>query len=255
VNPQVAELPCIDYLCIDAYRRGGRGGPNGEWPLLANILADSTLYPNRGLHRYGKPTLTTEFGATSSAAPESYRAVDHRIGAWAALVSGHAGAPMLWWWEWVDQGERWQPYGAIARFIAGEDPRAAKWPTETAAADQPHSVELSASGGGNDNLWVRAWMRPGRMLGYILDPNWGTVGGEPPRIADGKLLIGGSIAAGRLAAEWWNADTGVRSATDAITHPGGELRLALPPFAGHLGFKLYRLVDKAAAEARPAETP
>lgn len=231
VNPAVADLPEIDYLCIDAYRRAG---PGGTWRLLADILADSTQYPNRGLSRYRKPCLVTEFGAGSGASPEGCRLVDHRTGAWAAFVTGHAGAPMLWWWEWVDQGNRWQPYGAIQRFIAGEDLR----------GREARCVELSAGGPGGD-LWCRAWVRPGRLIAYLQDPAWGSMGGDPARIEGAWVEVSQQSAAGRMAVEWWDCDRGERLSVQEIRHPGGALRLACPPFAGHLACKLQRL-DEAA---------
>ena len=43
---------------------------------------------------------------------------------------------MLWWWEWVDQGDRWKPFRALKGFVAGEDLRgkdANTWPLEAAA--------------------------------------------------------------------------------------------------------------------------
>jgi hypothetical protein len=226
VNPEVAELPEIDYLCIDAYRRAGNGG---TWRLLADILADSTQYPHRGLSRYKKPCLATEFGAGSGASPESCRAVDHRTGAWAAAVTGHAGAPMLWWWEWVDQGGRWAPYGAIRRFLAGEDLR----------GTDARCVELVAGQAGGE-LWCRAWVRPGRLYAYIQDPDWGSMGGDPARISGAWLEIASQVEAGRLQAEWWDCDTGSVVNRTAIDHAGGALRLACPPFAGHLALKFRR---------------
>jgi hypothetical protein len=229
VNPAVADLPGIDYLCIDAYRRPG---PAGTWRLLADILADSTQYPNRGLSRYRKPCLVTEFGAGSGASPESCRAVDHRTGAWAAFVTGHAGAPMLWWWEWVDQGERWQPYGAIQRFIVGEDLR----------GREARCVELAA-GWPSGDLWARAWVRPGRLLAYIQDPAWGSMGGEPEHIESAWLEISPQSSAGRMQVEWWDCDRGERISVQDVVHPGGQLRLACPAFAGHLACKLQRLPE------------
>jgi hypothetical protein len=230
VNPQVADLPGIDYLCIDAYRHAG---PGGTWRLLADILADSPQYPGRGLSRYRKPCLATEFGAGSGKSPMSCREVDHRTGAWAALVTGHAGAPMLWWWEWVDQGDRWQPYGAIRRFIAGEDLRGA----------DAVCVPLEA-GGPTGELWCHASARHGRLLAYLQDPAWGSMGGEAPRISGAWIEVGSAIAAGGLVVEWWDCDTGTVTSRASIHHPGGALRLACPVFAGHLACKLIRTEDR-----------
>jgi hypothetical protein len=226
MTPGVAALPGITYLCIDAYRSVGQGR---DVRLLADLLMGSTLDPIRGLARHGKPVLVTEFGASSSNAPEEFREVDHLTGAWAALVSGHAGAPMLWWWEWVDQGGRWGPFGAIRRFVAGEDLRGAA----------ARGVELTCTQG-EAPLWARAWVRPGRLLGYLLEPVWGARGGAPPRLDAIRLVIGEQVAAGRIRVAWWDADAGRQTAVEDIDHPGGRLELHPPPCLGHAAFKVTR---------------
>lgn len=227
VNPLVAELPGLDYICIDAYRGAKRSG--GEWRPLAEILAESTQMAGRGLGRYRKPVLTTEFGASSGQAPESCREIDHRIGFWCGLVSGHGGSPMNWWWEWVDQGGRWAPFGAIRRFLAGEDLRGA----------EARSVELLCLPS-EGRLWCRAWARPGRILGYLLERRWGAMGGAAPRIEGALVEVGGAVAGGLVHVAWWDADRGQVVAEREVLHPGGLLRLPVPAFDGHLAFKVWR---------------
>jgi len=233
VNPAVAVLPGIDYLCIDAYRHADQ---NGAWRLLANILCDSATFPGRGLAMYGKPVLTTEYGAGAGAAPEGCRLVDHRTGAWAAVVGGHAGSPMLWWWEWVDQHERWQPYVAISRFMHGEDLRGGR------------SAILAAEP--SERLWSRAWVRPGRLLGYILDARWGAEGIESGPVTGAGLEIGDQVAAGTFTVQWWDPDQGVVLMTSRVTHGGGRFVLPVPDFSHQLALKLIRETPLASAVAR-----
>jgi len=233
VNPAVAILPGIDYLCIDAYRHADQ---NGAWRLLANILCDSATFPGRGLAMYGKPVLTTEYGAGAGAAPEGCRLVDHRTGAWAAVVGGHAGSPMLWWWEWVDQHARWQPYVAISRFMRGEDLRGGR------------SAILAAEP--TDRLWSRAWVRPGRLLGYVLDARWGAEGVESGAITGAQLEIGDQVAAGTFTVQWWEPDSGVVLATSRVVHGGGRFTLTLPSFSHQLALKLIRETPVAVATPR-----
>jgi hypothetical protein len=235
VNPSVAVLPGIDYLCIDAYRNANQ---NGAWRLEADILADSAVYPGRGLALYGKPLLTTEFGAGSGTGPDSCRLVDHLTGCWAGLVSGHAGAPMLWWWEWVDQGERWQPYRAVRRFVAGEDLRGGR------------SAPLDAQPA--ESLWCRSWVKPGRLLGYLLDRRWGADGSEHGRVEDALVIVGDNVGPGTMRIEWWSADTGEVVARSTLEHPGGSLLLTPPPFARHLAFKVWRVEPADAGEPAPS---
>ncbi len=230
VNPAVAVLPGIDYLCIDAYRHADA---NGAWRMLADILADSATYPGSGLDIYGKPILTSEFGAGAGGSPSLARLVDHLTGPWAALVSGHAGAPMLWWWEWVDQGSRWQPYRAIRNFVQGEDLRGGR-----AAILDAHP---------DTRVWARAWAKRGRVLGYVLDRSWGADGVEAGAIRGATIDLGARIAPGQLQLSWWDPMQGVAISTVQIAHAGGALRIPVPTFSHHLAFKVVRLGGEPSA--------
>ncbi len=226
VNPDIAALPGIDYLCLDAYRRAKA---DRDPAPLADILAGSLHDPTRGLSRFAKPVLVTEFGASSGSSPEDFRAVDHLIGGWIGLVSGHAAAPMLWWWEWVDQGNRWAPFGAVSRFAAGEDLRGPEARSLALVAEAP-----------SEKLWSRAWIRPGRAIGYVLAAGWGARGGELPLVEHARIRLSDEGAAGTIAVEWWDATTGGRIGGLDVVHSGGALDLRPPPFHGHLGWKAVR---------------
>jgi len=216
VDSGVAELADIGYLCIDAY--------HGDDTAITDLLWRST----QSLHRFGKPVLVTEYGGNSGGTAPAQMVAALACAGWVGLVSGHAGTPMLWWWEWVDQGERWAPYLAIAAFTRGEDLRNAKAASRIIPATTP---------GGP--LWSRAWSRPGRMLGYCCDPVWARRGRDRGEISGARLALG-EVGAGTMTVEWWNADQGTVLARQRIVHPGGALTLAPPPFARHVGFKLAR---------------
>jgi hypothetical protein len=174
--------------------------------------------------------LVTEFGGSTGGTSRPRMAVEHAIGPWAGLVSGHAGAPMLWWFEWIDQEDRFGVYGAVNRFIAGEDLR----------GPEAKCVALTASGPGA--LWCRAWSRPGRMLGYLLDQAWSMGGGERD-MASVSVGISSTARPGSMTVEWWDADHGTLISRDVIMHPGGPLDLHPPAFRRHLAFKLVRMAD------------
>ncbi|MBA2482180.1 MAG: hypothetical protein H0V44_16080 [Planctomycetes bacterium] len=215
----VVALPMIDFACIDAYFRRD---------MLAEVLVNSTVHPARGLARFGKPILVSEYGGAEFGAPHPQLAAEVSCAGFAALVSGHAGGPVFWWWEWVDQRNHWGPYGAIGRFIVGEDPRGAK----------AVSVRYVATGNGKE-LWCRAWRKPGNILGYVLDPEWGRSGLSDETFSGATIALG-SVATGPMTVSWWDADRGVEIASAPIEHPGGELRLSMPAFRHHLAFKLHR---------------
>ena len=228
VYPAVAALPGIDYLTIDAYHDTFQGG-KGE--LLAELLAGSSA--RRGsLSRFGKPILVTEFGGQWSACPEPQMIAEHASSGFCALVSGQAGAPMIWWFEWVDQTGRFAPYRALGAFIADEDQR------HPQAQSLPLQAEDSRAPGAP--FWCRAWSRPGRLLGYLLDEPWQATGEDtPPREAT-VVTIGEEITPGGMTVSWWDADAGREVSRVDIDHPGGPLRLTSPAWRHHLAFKLWR---------------
>lgn len=223
VDRTIAAQPGLDYLCIDAYH-----GPDR---LLADLLWRSTMdpVPRRGLAQFNKPVLTTEFGGNWDACVEPQMIAEHASGPFAGLVSGHAGSPMLWWFEWLDQGNHFAPYRAVAAFIQDEDLR----------GNGSRSIVLGATSS-SGTLWCRAWSRPGRMLGYLLDQDWGRRGRDATTHTQAAVEIGSSIAAGRMTVEWWDADGGAWHKRVAIDHPGGPLQLQPPAFQRHIAFKLYR---------------
>ena len=233
VTPPVASLPGIDFLTIDAYHDpfdGGRG------QLLAHLLNDSTARRGGLSVRYSKPVLVSEFGGNWDACPEPQMVAEHASGGFVSLVSGAAGNPMLWWFEWIDQGERFGPYEAITSFIAGEDLRA--------EAQQPpgQSLTLDATdqAAGNAVLWCHAWSRTGRLLGYLMNERWQQDGRQVPELSHTVIQVGEQINPGAMTVSWWDADTGREISRVDVAHPGGALRIAVVPWTRHLAFKLWR---------------
>ncbi len=223
--------PGIDYATIDAY--------HGDETAIAELLNLSTRDPLRrrqGLASTGKPVLVTEFGGNAGGTSIQRMEAEYVIGPWAGLVAGHAGAPMLWWFEWLDQGDRFSIYGAVNRYLVGEDLRGVE--------AQCVAPQASAASGGRDSgrdLWCRAWSRPGRMLGYLLDRTWGLTGGPGQRLTGATVQISDDAKGGSLHLEWWDAEAGTVIAEETIVHPGGRLVVNVPPFSRHVAFKLWRI--------------
>ncbi len=228
VFPQVASLPGLDLLTIDAYHDTAVGG---QGQLLAHLLQAST--GRRGsLVRFGKPVLVTEYGGQWSACPEPQLIAEHASSGFVALVCGHAGAPLMWWFEWIDQGSRFQPYHALSSFLRDEDPRSSQ---AQSLAFNAADTEAPAA-----NLWCYAWSKPGRLLGYLMEEAWQADGSDTPMRSKTLLNVGDQIAAGTMTVAWWDADRGIELERHDLLHPGGPLSLTVPPWRHHLAFKLWR---------------
>jgi hypothetical protein len=224
-DPTLGGISGLNYLCIDAYHQPVMEGGD----LIAQLIFMSSTDRLGKLH---KPILITEFGGDWKACSHDQLIAEHAIGPWAALVSGNAGAPMLWWFEWVDQHDHWQPYRAITEYIRGEDLRGTEGNPVVLSAVQPT--------GPRNAWWIRAWSRPGRILGYVLDSAWGANGIDKTPAQTLRIEVGTQISAGSITLEWWNADTGEMMDRMAINHPGGPLIVTAPKFERHVAFKLYR---------------
>ena len=222
VHPVVAATPGIEFLCFNAYHY--RPGRNEGW-ILADLFQQSVA--RQALGRYRKALLCTEFGGQFDGCPEPQMIAEHASGAYCGIVCGLAGAPMLWWYEWIDQGARFAPYEAAGRFMAGEDLR----------DPRGQSIPLAT---GEPGVWVRAWSRPGRLLGYLLDLGWQTDGADRGTHAGTRITVAEQIAAGAMTVAWWDADAGRQLSEQRIDHPGGALVLAVPAWNRHLAFKLIR---------------
>lgn len=220
---RVAALPGLGLICIDAYH-----GPDSPpiWTWLNRSTADPLRPSQDGLAYLGKPVLVTEYGGNWDAAPEPLLEVALATGGWVGLISGHAGAPMLWWHEWLDQRKHFGQYLALSRYLAGEDLR----------GPERHCIQI----GVQPPLWSRAWAGPGRMLGYILDQGWGRVGGQGEMIASSPVILGESVRPGPVWIAWWDASNGLELSRTRIDHAGGRLSVACPAFRRHVAFKLWR---------------
>jgi len=238
VDPGIAALPAIDLLCIDAYHAGPEENGMNLAELLGFGLSGAT---GRSLSRYAKPVLITEYGGNWSACPPAQMDAEFRSGPWLALTNGYVGGPMLWWFEWIDQHQRWGQYGAAKRFLVGEDLRGV----------EARTLPLTTSAPGIMGL---CWSRPGRRLGYLLDRTWGTSGSTGPLWKGVTIDNGAQVPAGRVGVEWWDADTGAIITRRVWNHPGGPLILEAPAFSCHLAFKLWR-TDSENSGVSPAQTP
>ncbi len=227
-DPAIVAMPGFAFACIDAYHGYDQ---QGHCELLADLLRASALDPQQGLARYRKPFLVTEFGGDWSGTPsDDAMLTEHLTGPWAALVSGHGGAPMLWWFEWIDQGARWQPYTAMSRFLVGEDPR----------GGDPCDVGVA---GEASRWWSGGWReRGGTVLGYVLERRWGTGGRRSASNQHVTVSCPRPKGGGEAQVEWWDPDTGRVLETRRLAAGLGDVEIESPAFSSHVAFKLGRAI-------------
>jgi hypothetical protein len=113
------------------------------------------------------------------------------------------------------------------------------YPHQTARSQnaQCHAPVVSA---GATSVWCRAWIRPGRTLGYLVDRAWGMSGGAGTPLPEAVVRLGDEVTAGSMHLEWWDPDHGTIISQTDFVHPGQALELHAPPFSRHLAFKLWR---------------
>lgn len=230
------KLKHITAICINAYLWRLEGA-YGRHYTMVQLLQDSTHKPGAFkihtdvLSDLKKPVVVTEFGGGNPYRMTAAQLQSHHYAApWAALVSGHAIAPLFWWYEWVDQNDHWNPMHAASRFLIGEDLR----------GKNARSVRLSFRYKQYD-IWSYAWAKPGCVLGYLIEQKWAENGQADYVIEGAKLRISTKAAPGRMLLEWWDANLGEIVAERQFVHSGGLLEIQAPEFRRHIAFKLKRL--------------
>ncbi|NRA38679.1 MAG: hypothetical protein HRU15_11105, partial [Planctomycetes bacterium] len=230
------KLKHISAVCINAYL-WRLEGEYGKSYTMVQLLHDTIHKPGAFkmhteiLSSLAKPIIVTEFGGGNPYRMTAQQLRSHHYSApWAALVSGHAIAPLFWWYEWVDQNDHWNPIQAASKYLLGEDLRGRK----------SRSVRLSCRHADFD-IWTYAWAKPGCILGYAIEQRWAESGRAHDLIEDAYIHISKKSQAGVLVLEWWDANTGDVIARENINHPGGLLEIKVPKFRRHIAFKLKRL--------------
>jgi hypothetical protein len=229
-DPGVCRLANLGYISLDAYRK--------ETIPLTDLLWNSTNDPRRGLslirdeNNTVKPVFVAEYGGNTMAGSIPLLLADHCSGPWISLVSGHGASSMLWWWEWVDQGNLWAVYRGIHRFLEGEDLRS----TPTSLASSVLLQTESAT-----PMWCGVWYRPGRILGYVVDTAFPQTLENPQR-EQVRIVVStrADMAAGTMTLQWFDPLVGVPHSQETFKHPGGPLTITAPPFRRHIAFKLFR---------------
>lgn len=101
---------------------GGRQKPR-SLPIALDAYLNQ-LFP---ADQFKRPTLIGEWGGHwSDNSPWILRG-ELRTGVWLQAVTPYAANTGWWWWLWLDVADQWSQYGAVARFMQGEERRGIAW--------------------------------------------------------------------------------------------------------------------------------
>lgn len=191
------------------------------------------------LRKHGRPTLLAEFGYNGT---NEYNPLnrDDPLGIalhnalWAGALSGHAGTPMVWWWDYyLERYDLYHHYQHLAAFLEGVD-----WarPKESLISDTDRQIRVLVL---RDPVWAGVWIQDKRATWYgRLEEKY-----TPARIDDVVLHLTG-FTAGTYDATWFDPWTGAAVRTATVTTAQGALDLPAPPFHRDLALRL--LLQKAA---------
>ena len=268
VWPELSAAPEMSLVENHLYLYMPEAGkaPRPEREALSAVTAE--------ILRYGKPALVSEYGFGAGGGPKSEINDADRLGVhlhnglWLSVMSGHAGAAALWWWD-----SYLAPASGGQSAVGGTQPAASgPSPADITGEDRyGHYRALSAYLKGVD--WLAGWkplvvgppepsgpaaadvagLRTGSAaLFWISDPantwyNRAVKKTRPAVIEKAALAIDGLVP-GAYRVEWWDAYTGrILTSSRQATDAKGSLRLEAPPFTRDIAGKIRLL------QARPAE--
>lgn len=110
-RPKIAREPELDIVVGDAYRK------------TQIAFYDHMSVHGLSLKQFGKPVMITEFGGTSQGSDGNRVVADIHSGLWASMFKHQAGAPFLWWHDFIHRHNHYQHYQGYTRFVSDIDPR------------------------------------------------------------------------------------------------------------------------------------
>ena len=220
IDPVVARMPGVDYVTGDGYRGGGSFVP----------LALATAVSNR---RFGKPFMITEYGGNWNGTTRAGLEADLHAGLWASWMTSAAGTPYLWWFDYIDQEDKYFHFKAFGRFVAGEDKRGRSLVTTRSSVRGKGGRALSSIAF-TDARGGYAWVYDGPSMTKMPPEK------ARPRFAGAEVTLKG-LSPGAYAVEFWNTWTGeVVKRLDAAAGTDGRLALACPPFVCDIAIKVKK---------------
>jgi hypothetical protein len=236
-NLDLSRLPSLTHCALDAYHSDKRA------LHIVTVMGKTADYNNP----LGKPVLITEFGG-NFAAQQGYKHISdaHHAAIWASTCIPIAGTPCYWWWMIADEENFYPRYGAVSRFMKGEDRRGPDKRFITTYAWWTNSVRSGCAivmqGGESTNtLAALAYGTPESLLGWICrDSDFDTADPDGlPGITNAVVELSG-VQKGTYTASFWDTKRGRPMFETDATSRNGVLRIAAPPFGRDIAFKVKK---------------
>jgi hypothetical protein len=255
MDGKVAQLPEVDYIVGDAYKKSGSIAP-----LMIRTAAANT--------QYGKPTFSAEFGGSWIGTTPSRLHADLHCGLWTNAMTQSAGAPFFWWFDFVDRYNLYPEFGVLRDFMEDEKRigKGSRTVEEIVVSGKEDGAEAEESAGMSGTLGASDSPRSRKLKGvalcgkdrasfYVYNDLYSEMMPDT-RYAGwhrgATLRVPMAVAPGRQPqVEIWNTFDGTRQALspERIAVETGEIVIRLPDFQIDLVGKLA--LDPALAPSRP----
>ncbi len=217
------ELDEIKYVVGDAYRNNTH-------------FVDHMLNHIDKLRFLGKPMMITEYGGSPHGNTFPRLQADLHAGLWASLFTEQAGAPYLWWHDFIHKVGHYQHFYGFSSFMQGVDPRGKKFvfrkPAVLGGNSQPADDIQALLAGNQEETY--AWIfKYSHMLDYPADKD------SLPWNESLSISLSG-LKKGTHSARFYDTLTGEeldsRLVYSDFDHP---VELSIPPFKIDIACKIY----------------
>jgi hypothetical protein len=244
----------MDLAAGDAYRDGYSG--YGKWRTYFQPFARNIVRAARYYEQFKKPGIITECGGQWFAGPAPLLEADVHSLNWSAWMTTFAATPLTWWEDFVDEHNLYSHYGALAKYVAGEDKRARNLETveiptrNTAGEEYDRLVTLALKNRSEGYAWIYdeeyfefgstrvGFNRHGGGNDYSAVYN--AEREVPVRTIRGAVAVIDHLDDGDYDVEVWDCYKGEVISRPELTAENGALRVPLPTFSRDIALKYRR---------------
>jgi hypothetical protein len=220
-------LPEMDFVNTNSYINVGL--PSTQEAAVAALAMQA--------YRFAKPVVISEYGGHWGTSSDDVNLRDFHLGLWAGATDRLAATPLFWWWNLVDQEDRWSEFRGIAAFLDGVDPRgkdfrkhyldAAKYDDSVPEAER---YPLQTSSLGNDTeryVWVYNYYSTAKVS-------------RQKFVARRARLEVTGLRPGAYTVELVGTESGRRLRREVLrADPSGALACRLPDFERDLAVRIF----------------